>query len=131
MAYNEEPASRIRVALAHQGNVTEKKMFGGLTFMVGSSMCCGVLQDSLVLRVSAQDYEEALAHPQARPMDFTSRPMKGFLYVSSEGYQQEEDLQRWLTKALAYVDSLPRKSASQRSARKSPRQPSLRPKENS
>ena len=130
MAYNEDLASRIRVALAHQDNVTEKKMFGGLTFMVGGSMCCGVLQDNLVLRVNAQDYEEALAHSHARPMDFTSRPMKGFLYVSSEGYQREEDLQRWLTKSLAYVESLPQKSASRKSGRKTQGQTSLKLKKN-
>ena len=131
MAYNDELASRIRVALAHQDNVTERKMFGGLSFMVGGSMCCGVLQDNLVLRVSAQDYEEALAHSHARPMDFTNRPMKSFLYVSSEEYQQEEDLQRWVTKALAYVKSLPPKSASRKSGRRAPRQTSLNPKKNS
>ncbi len=119
MAYDEELASRIRVALAHREAVTEKKMFGGLTFMVADRMCCGVLQDNLVLRVSSQDHDEALSHPHARPMDFTGQPMRGFVYISPEGYQQEEDLQMWLARALAYVDTAPPKKASRRPVRKS------------
>ncbi|MBI4200122.1 MAG: TfoX/Sxy family protein [Chloroflexi bacterium] len=120
MAYSEELASRIRAALAHREAVTEKRMFGGLTFLVGGRMSCGVLRDDLVLRVSGQDYEEALAHPHARPMDFTGEPMKGFLYIGLEGYQRQEDLQRWLAQALAYVDAAPPKRTSRRPARKSP-----------
>ena len=100
MAYDGELASRIRVALAHREAVTEKKMFGGLTFMVADRMCCGVLQDNLVLRVSSRDYGEALSQPHARPMDLTGQPMRGFVYVSPEGYQQDEDLQMWLARAL-------------------------------
>ncbi len=118
MAYNEELASRIRTALAHREAVTEKKMFGGLTFMVDGKMCCGVLQDNLVLRVSAQDYEESLTHPNSRPMDFTGRPMKGFLYISSDGYQHQQDLQTWLAKGLAYVDASPQKGTSRKPVRR-------------
>ncbi len=111
MSYNEALASRIRAALGHREAVTEKKMFGGLTFMVDGKMCCGVLQDNLILRVTIQDYEEALGHPHARPMDFTGQPMKGFLYIAPTGYAQEKDLQMWLSKGLAYVDTAPQKKA--------------------
>ncbi len=118
MAYNKELASRIRTALAHREAVAEKNMFGGLTFMVDGKMCCGALQDNLVLRVTMQDYEEALTHPSARPMDFTGQPMKGFLYISPEGYTLQEDLQRWLAKGLAYVDASPHKGTPRKPVRK-------------
>ena len=77
MAYDENLADRIRKALAGRKGVTEKNMFGGLSFMLGGNMCCGVVREDLVVRVSPGSYEDALAEPHARPMDFTGRPPPG------------------------------------------------------
>ena len=116
MAYDEDVAYRIRAALADQDGahptygVTEKKMFGGLAFMVNGHMCCGLTTEDLMVRVGPEQYEECLAQPHAREMDFTGRPMKGMIYVDSEGYDSDEDLQAWVDRGLAFVTSLPPKS---------------------
>ena len=73
MAYNEDLAHRVREALADRNGVTEKKMFGGLSFMMGGNMACGILKDDLVVRVGPDSHEKALANRHARPMDFTGR----------------------------------------------------------
>ena len=95
MAYNEELAGRIRGALAHHEGMTERKMFGGIAFMLNGNMCCGVVGDELMARVGADGHQEALALPHARPMDFTGRPMKGFICVGAQGLQEEADLAAW------------------------------------
>lgn len=110
MAYDEVVAHRIRAALAAQSGVTEKKMFGGLAFMVSGHMCCGIGKGDLMVRVGPDRYEEALAQPHAREMDFTGRPMKGMVYVDAAGYERDEDLQAWVDRGLAFVTSLPPKS---------------------
>ena len=109
MAYDEEVAYRIRESLADQDGVTEKKMFGGLAFMVNGHMCCGLAKGELMVRVGPEQYEESLAQPHAREMDFTGRPMKGMIYVDSAGYESDEDLQTWVDRGLAFVTSLPAK----------------------
>jgi TfoX/Sxy family transcriptional regulator of competence genes len=109
MAYDESMAYRVREALAQQEGVTERKMFGGLAFMVKGHMCCGVMQDHLMVRVGPQQYEEALAQPHAREMDFTGRPMKGIVWVDPPGYATDEDLRTWVGQGLAFVTSLPPK----------------------
>ena len=109
MPYDEKLAERIRRGLAEYANVTEKKMFGGLSFMLGGHMCCGVLQDDLVLRVGPDGYEGALAEPHARPMDFTGRPMKGMVYVGPDGYKTDEALSKWVIRAASFASSLPSK----------------------
>jgi TfoX/Sxy family transcriptional regulator of competence genes len=76
LAYNEELASRVREILAEIGDVAERKMFGGIAFMVSGHMCCGVINDDLVLRLGPEAAQKALKHPHVRPMDFTGRPMK-------------------------------------------------------
>ena len=103
MAYNEKLADRIRGALAHLSELTEKKMFGGLSFMLGGHMCCGIVKDDLVVRLDPDRYETALAKPHARPMDFTGRPMKGMVYVGPEGYRTDEGLKYWLDQALSFA----------------------------
>ena len=77
MAYDEELAARVRHVLGRQTGLTEKKMFGGITFLLHGNMCCGGATDDLVVRVGAEQYEEALAEPHARPMDFTGPFAKG------------------------------------------------------
>ena len=109
MAYNEQLASRIRGVLARRKGLTEKKMFGGLAFMVDGKMCCGVLQDKLVVRVGPAQYEEALKRPYTRPMNFTGRPVKGFVYVMPQGSQSRAALKAWIDRGFRYAESLPPK----------------------
>lgn len=84
-------------------------MFGGLAFMVNGHMCCGIVGENLVVRVGAEAYERALSQPHARAMDFTGRPMKGFVYVGPSGYRTAADLRKWVRKGLRFVSSLPAK----------------------
>ncbi len=109
MAYDEDMAYRIRAALADQSGVTEKKMFGGLAFMVNGHMCCGLANGNLMVRVGPDQYEDSLAQPHAREMDFTGRPMRGLVYVDPAGYQTDKNLQEWVQRGLNFVTSLPPK----------------------
>ncbi len=109
MAYDEEVAKRIRKALARHAGVTEKKMFGGIAFMLHGNMCCGVIGDKLMIRVGADQYEEILSRPHVRKMDFTGRPMKGFVYVESAGFASEKDLKDCVSRGVRYALSLPSK----------------------
>ncbi len=106
MAYDQELADRIRSVLAGHEAITEKKMFGGLSFMLGGRMCCGVIKDDLVVRVGADSYDAFLAEPHARPMDFTGRPLKWMVYVGPEGYQTDESLGKWVNRAVDFAASL-------------------------
>lgn len=109
MAFDEAVAGRVREALAGAPNVVEKKMFGGSAFMVRGNMCCGVTGDRLMLRVGPDGYEAALSRPHARPMDFTGRPMKGFVFVEPGGFTSDEDLKAWVAQAMKFALSLPAK----------------------
>ena len=106
MAYDEKLADRIRKALATRKAITEKKMFGGIAFLLRGKMCCGVLNADLVVRVGAEDYGKILKRRHARPMDFTGRPITGFVYVDSRGVRTDAALAKWLREALDYVRSL-------------------------
>ena len=109
MAYDEELAERIRTALAGREEVTERKMFGGLAFMLGGRMCCGVVKDELMVRLGPERAEEALRRPHTRPMDFTGRPLKGFVFVASEGVGSDDAVRRWVQEAADVAASLPRR----------------------
>jgi hypothetical protein len=109
MAYDETVAQRVRKALQNRSNVSEKKMFGGVAFILSGNMCCGVLGDSLMARVGPDQYEHALRQSHAKEMDFTGRSMKGFVYVSPEGFQSDADLKRWLNLCIDFAASLPAK----------------------
>ena len=85
MSYDETLAERIRKALEHRRDVTEKKMFGGLAFLLEGSMFCGIVKDELMVRVGTARYEEALTEPHVRPMDFTGRPARGYVFVAPPG----------------------------------------------
>lgn len=89
--------------------MVEKKMFGGLSFMVKGHMCCGVVGDELMVRVGPDGYEAALERPHARPMDFTGKPLKGFVYVAPQGFSTQSTLERWIRLALEFVETLPAK----------------------
>lgn len=109
MAYDEALAGRIRAILARRRGVTERKMFGGIAFMLRGNMCCGALKKYLVVRVGPEYYPKALSRPHARPMDFTGRPLKGFVYVEPGGYRTDRVLTRWIDLGVDYVASLPKK----------------------
>lgn len=109
MAYDEGLAQRIREALDERSDVAEKKMFGGLAFLVAGNMCVGVVGEDLMVRVGPDVYSDALREPHARKMDFTGRPMKGFLYVAAEGIESDAALGRWVDRGLRFASSLPPK----------------------
>jgi TfoX/Sxy family transcriptional regulator of competence genes len=100
MAYNEKLAERIRAKLAGVRNVKEKKMFGGVAFMVNDKMCVGVDKDDLILRCDPEMTDELLKKKGVRPFDLTGRPMKGWLLVSPDGTNGKSDLDTWITFAL-------------------------------
>lgn len=106
MAYDEGLAERLRVILDEQRGVSEKKMFGGLCFLVDGKMCVGIVKDELMVRVGAERHAEALKKPHARPMDFTGRPMKGFVYVAPDGLDSERQLEGWVELGVAYARSV-------------------------
>lgn len=109
MAYNEKLAGRIRKVLARHKAVTEKKMFGGIAFMLRGNMCCGVVKDDLAVRVGPERYEKVLAQPHVRPMDFTGRPLRGFVFVSHNGCKTDKALATWVRRAADFAASLPTK----------------------
>ena len=109
MAYDEGLAQRVREELADRPDVTEKRMFGGLAFMVRGHMTVGINGDELMVRVGKDAYAEALAQPGAREMDFTGRALKGFVYVSSEGHSADQALTGWVRRGLDHTDTLPAK----------------------
>lgn len=106
MTYKEELAVRVRQVVGDGPGLTERKMFGGIAFMLNGNMFCGITRDDLMVRVGPDLFEEALARPGARPMDFTGRPMKGMLFVGAEGYGTDEQLRAWVEQTLEYVRSL-------------------------
>ncbi len=106
MAYDEGLADRVRVALADVDGVTEQRMFGGLSFLLDGKMCCGVAGDDLVVRVGPDQYEDALAEPGARPMDFTGRPTRGLVYVDRRGYASDEALAGWVQRGVGFAATL-------------------------
>ncbi len=118
MAYDEKLADRVRSALARYRRITEKKMFGGLAFMLKGRMCCGVLNDDLVVRVGPEHYAVALTRPYARPMDFTGRPISGFVYVAACGVRGDAALAKWLRQAADHVSSLPARKVTSEKRRK-------------
>ncbi len=109
MAYDETLAKRLRDALDGAGHISEKKMFGGIAFMLNGNMCCGITDDLLMARVGPAAYDDALGRPHARPMDFTGRPMKGYVYVESGGIKSDKDLREWVRMCVGFVRTLPEK----------------------
>jgi TfoX/Sxy family transcriptional regulator of competence genes len=109
MAFDPRLADRIRSSLADRAACDERAMFGGLAFMVGGHMACGVLGDDLVLRLGPDGAAEAVERPGVRPMDFTRRPMKSYVYVAPDAIGDERSLGDWLDRALAFVAQLPPK----------------------
>lgn len=115
MVYNEKLADRVRKALVHQKAVEEKKMMNGLTFMVNGKMCVGILKDDLMVRLNPEIYENALQKKGCREMDFTGRPMKGFVFVSPKGTGNKKDLSYWIGLALDFNKKLRKNKNKERS----------------
>lgn len=114
VAYDERLALRVRRVLADRRDVEEKAIFGGLAFMARGHMCCGLVQARLMVRVDPQAYDQLLQEPPVQPMDFTGRPMRGFLYVEPDGIASAPALRKWIGRVLAFAERLtpkaPRKS---------------------
>jgi hypothetical protein len=109
MACDESLARRVRADLADQNDLLERKMFGGLAFMLRGNMCCGIVGHELMVRVGPGQYAAALAQPHAREMDFTGRPMTGIVMVASDGLASNESLEQWIQQGVTFMSSLPSK----------------------
>lgn len=118
MPYDEGLAERIRGIVEEDPRIREKKMFGGLTFLVDGSMSVGINGDELMVRVGPEAYQEALSRPHARPMDFTGRPMRGFVQVAPAGFEEDADLSAWVALAIAYAETQPAKATKGAGAKK-------------
>ena len=118
MAYDEDLANRVRAVLPPVEAVTERQMFGGLAFMLGGHMFCGVVRDTLMVRLGPEGADRALNLPHVWPMDFTGRPVKGMVFVEPGGLHGAA-LGEWVAAAAAFARALPPKPAT-RSARKRP-----------
>ena len=109
MAFDPGLAQRIREVLEDVPGVVEKRMFGGIAFMLGGHMFCGIVKDDLMVRVGVERESEALSQPHARPMDFTGKPMKGYVYVGPQGVEDDRALLGWIHRGRRYVEGLPAK----------------------
>jgi TfoX/Sxy family transcriptional regulator of competence genes len=110
VAYDEELADRVRAVLPDIEAVTERQMFGGLAFMLGGHMFCGIVKDALMVRLGPEASDRALGQPHVRPMDFTGRPMKGMVFIDP-GSLQGDALRQWVDTAAGYARGLPPKPA--------------------
>ncbi|MHC9063568.1 TfoX/Sxy family protein [Nitrospira sp. CMX1] len=119
MAFDQDLALRVRRLLEKQDGISERKMFGGLAFLLKGKMFCGVLGGDLVTRLGAEQAQSALKRPHIRPMDFTGRPMKGYVYVAPEGLKTDRALETFLRRAIAYTSSLSEKSSEPKNKRTS------------
>jgi hypothetical protein len=106
MPFDERLAKRVRRLLRGEHSLKEKKVFGGLAFMVNDHICCGIVGEDLVVRTGPDSYHGALSQPHARPMDFTGRPLRGFVYVGPRGYHSTSMLRSWIQQGLRFVQSL-------------------------
>jgi hypothetical protein len=109
MAYDEVLADRVRELVSLRQGASERKMFGGIAFMLEGNMACGVLGDELIVRLGPEEGERALAEPHTRAFDFTGRPMRGFVVVASEGVADDEALAGWVDAGADFAASLPAK----------------------
>jgi TfoX/Sxy family transcriptional regulator of competence genes len=109
MAYSETLAQRLRQRLARRKGVAEKKMFGGVGFLLNGNMCIGVWKDALIVRLPAEEAEEALKEPHVRAFNVSGRPMKGWLLVGPEGLADDDRLSDWIGRAAKFVGKLPAK----------------------
>jgi TfoX/Sxy family transcriptional regulator of competence genes len=109
MAYNEVLAQKVRSEIGKVSGLTEKKMFGGIAYMVNGNMACGVNGENLIVRVGPEKHAEAEKRPHTRSFDMTGRPMKGWIAVDAKGREKEQDLKSWIGMGINYAQSLPKK----------------------
>jgi hypothetical protein len=118
MAYDRVMEERIRTVVSGWEDVSAKKMFGGVCFLLKGNMMCGIWKDSLIVRVGLEGFQEALDAPHAGPFDVTGRPMAGWVMVGPRGVEKDGDLAAWLKKARAFVRTLPAKAGKEPAPRK-------------
>jgi TfoX/Sxy family transcriptional regulator of competence genes len=106
MAYNDHLADRIRRVFEEKKvhNIEEKKMMGGLTFMVNEKMCIGIVKEDLMVRLNPELHDASILKTGARTMDFTAKPMRGYIFVNAEGVDKDADLEDWIQLALDFND---------------------------
>ena len=109
MAFDEGLAQRVRELLEEMPGCGEKKLFGGVCFLMRGNMACGIIGDKLIVRIGPEGYEDSLKRPHIRKFDFTGRPMKGWIVVSDPGYDADADLASWVQRGVRYALSLPPK----------------------
>jgi TfoX/Sxy family transcriptional regulator of competence genes len=109
MAYDAGLAQRVREVLEERSDLSEKKMFGGIAFLLGGNMCVGIVGDELMVRVGPDAYEAALEQPFAREMDFTGKPLRGMLYIADPGFREDAQLAGWVERGVAFAGALPAK----------------------
>lgn len=109
MAYNIELSNRIQSELSGTTGLVEKKMFGGVGFMVHGNMACGVNGDNLLVRVGIDHNDEALSRPFTKPFAISGKPMAGWIIVEPGGYESNEQFKRWVKQGLDYARTLPAK----------------------
>jgi TfoX/Sxy family transcriptional regulator of competence genes len=109
MANDEKLAERVRGALGRTQSVTERRMFGGIAFMVRGNMCCGVIDDRLMVRVGPVAYDKVVKLSHAGPMDYTGKSMRGLVYVAPDSVRTVRQLQAWVERGLDFVRTLPAK----------------------
>jgi TfoX/Sxy family transcriptional regulator of competence genes len=117
MAFDEGLAERIR-GITDELGLEEKKMFGGLCFLDRGNMVFGIVKDELMVRTGPDAYDDAVGQKHAREMDFTGRALKGMVYVASEGFEEDDDLEGWLKRGLAFAATLPAKEKKPKKAKK-------------
>lgn len=110
MAYDEALAQRIREALRDNAGITEKKMFGGIAFLLHGHMFVGISDFSLMARIGPTEYDRALAMKHVRKMEFTGKPMRGYVFVGPSGLRSKEELKYWLQRCATFVCTLPPKA---------------------
>ena len=109
MVYDKGLAQRVREILEEDPAFAEKKMFGGICFLLFGNMVCGIIKDDLIVRVGTDSYEEMLKMPHAGKFDITGKPMKGWVMVLSEALDLDEELNDWVQRAISFVRTLPPK----------------------
>jgi hypothetical protein len=109
MAYNPALADRVKKLIQTKKKLQEKKMFGGIAFLLNGNMCCGVHGDEVILRVDPEKYEKLLARANIREFDLTGRPMKGWLLLNSKGARKSSDLKPWIKETVGFAETLKKK----------------------
>jgi TfoX/Sxy family transcriptional regulator of competence genes len=102
MAYSEKISNKIREALSGLKKVEEKEMFGGMCFMVNGKMCMGVIKDEMMCRIDPEEYETALSKKGSREMDFSGRPMQGYVFVTEDGFKAKKDFDYWVRLCIEF-----------------------------